>query len=55
MPVEQVTTVAGGGATCEYMVPKDASSVGAANENNRDRAVAGLLPVVQMKGAAARR
>lgn len=46
-PVEQVTTVAGGGAACEYLVAKD-------DDFDRTRA-SGLLPVVEMmqeKGTA---
>jgi predicted ArsR family transcriptional regulator len=47
-PVEQVTTVAGGGAACEYLVAKDAL-----NEHADDRAAGtGLLPVMELKGAA---
>ena len=45
-PVEQITTVAGGGAACEYLVAKD--------DNERRPVLAyGLLPVVeQQKGTA---
>ncbi len=45
-PVEQVTTMAGGGATCEYLVAK---------EQVDDRAAGGgLLPVMELKGASSR-
>ena len=49
-PVEQVTTVAGGGQCCEYLVAKDTT-----NEHQDDRAAgASLLPVMELKGAPTR-
>ncbi len=55
-PVEQVKTVAGGGMTCEYLVPKDTGlAVGAEAEKHvrdDDAGASGLLPVVAQKGTA---
>ena len=46
VPVEQITTVAGGGAACEYLVAK--------NDNERPAPAYGLLPVEQKGTAPAR-
>ena len=46
VPVEQITTVAGGGAACEYLVAKEV--VG----EHIDGRAASLLPIVELKGAA---
>jgi predicted ArsR family transcriptional regulator len=51
-PVEQVTTVAEGGLTCEYIVRKDEADP----ETTSDRGLAqGLLPVVAQKGTTSTR
>ena len=50
VPVEQVTTLATGGACCEYLVAKDA-----AREHLDERAAGtDLLPVMELKGASTR-
>ena len=46
-PVEQITTVAGGGHACEYLVAKD--------DDERPALASGLLPVVEQKGTASAR
>ena len=46
-PVEQITTVAGGGAACEYLVAK--------HDDERPVAGNGLLPVLEQKGTASAR
>ena len=43
-PVEQITTVAGGAAACEYLVAKQ--------YDERPLVAAGLLPVMEQKGTA---
>ncbi len=43
-PVEQITTVAGGAAACEYLVAK--------SDDDRPLAALGLLPVMEQKGTA---
>ena len=50
-PVEQITTLAGGGAACEYLVAKETVAKEVVGEHIDGRA-AGLLPVVELKGAA---
>ena len=44
-PVEQITTVAGGAAACEYLVAKQ-------QDDGRPMVASGLLPVVEQKGMA---